>query len=518
MKTIYHASFDIGNSEKKPSLDEVLKTIDEWAGRRTNACINFKNIQEESHLDFPEASLDIVNINRNGVSLAALTLSHEDKEDSEFKWRTDVRLRSKKDESHKASITVSNGWSDVVLRPDIEYKFARPAIVPMLAEKFNCFNYKQILTHPEILSVDNLSSLVDALYSRRRTLPIILVTRNPMTEKPIVNPFEIAKNVVGLAHVYYCKDKFIPFKIEASIGKSMSCYDGGVRIYWPINEKGTTPSIHPIISSQRLKEDSERARNMHLELLELLAKGSVSRALEVTPEEINEMKLRNKVEVLTEQKDYKELAELYSQDNERLIEDNSKFKQNEEKMTQQIQTLEGKIAALQSRLDATRKNNDEQKDEGEKLTQLEFDSVEEAVKKIREIYSEDQLVILGRADKGAKKCEYDKPELVFKGLEWLATTYRNSKRGEINVNDLDHSCRTQTGLQYLSHQSETTIGQFRNEYEISYGGKQIPLHEHLKRGTSKDSRHALRIAFFYDAEKERVVVGFIGRHQTTKAT
>jgi hypothetical protein len=512
MKTIYHASFEIGSEEYKPNLDNVLKVIDEWASRRTNSCVDFRRITEETHLDFPEASLDIVKLSREDTSLSSLVLRHNDKEDEEFKWCTDVKIRDKKGFPHKASITVSNGWQGVALRPDIDYKFSRPAIVPMLVEKFNCHNFRQLFTHPEVLARENVSSLVNSLYSRHRTLPIILVTRNLGTEKPIVNPFEIAKSVVGLAHVFYCKDKLVPFQIEKSIGKSMSCYDGGIRVYWPISARGTNPSFHPIITAQKLKEDEARARNINLELLEMLSKESISRAAEVSDEEVHEMRLKNRAKVLTENQDYQELAELYAADNTRLSEETNKLKQREEKLQQQVQTLEARIAVMQAGLKSKKK------DEDENLTQLSFSSVEEAVNKIKEIYSEDQLQILGRAEKGAKKCMYDKPEFVFKGLEWLATTYRSAKKGEIEVKDLDISCRNQTGLQYLAHQSESTMGQFENEYYVDYGGRKIALKEHLKKGTSKDPRNAIRIAFFYDTEKEKVVVGFIGRHQTTKAT
>ena len=512
MKTIYHASFDIGNKEAKPNLDKVLKVIDEWASRRTNACINFSQLNEETHLDFPEASLDVVKLSRGDTSLASLVLKHEDREDKEFQWSADVRLRDQKNTPHKISITVSNGWSGVALRPEIEYKVSRPAVVPMLIDALDCYNFKHLLTHPEVLSRENVSSLVDALYSRRRTLPIILITRDPITERPVVNPFEIAKSVAGLAHVYYCKDKFVQFRIEESIGKSMSCYDGGVRTYWPINEKGTDPSFHPLITAQRLKEDEERARNISTELLEMLAKESISRAVEVSPEEIHEMRLKLRAEVLTGIKDYEELAELYADDNTRLTTENGELKKTEEALKQQIKTLEAKVQGLQASFDKS-----EIKDEDEKLTDTSFKTVKKAVNRIKEIYSEDQLVILGRADKGAKDSLYEKPEVVFKVLEWLATTYRSTRKGELKK-DLAQSCMEQTGLQYRAHQSKITMSTFESEYYANYNGKKIPLNEHLRKGTSKDPRHTLSVAFFYDAEKEKVVVGFIGQHQTTKTT
>ena len=513
MKSIYHSSFAIGTADKKPSLDEVLKVIDSWASRRTNSCLNFSQMGEETRTTFEDTSLDVLKLSKDGTSLVSLILKHDDREDKEFKWGTSVCLKDQANAPQKISITVSNGWSGMALRPDIDYKFSRPAIVPMLVDAFNCHNFKQLKNQPEILTRDNVKDLVDALYSKHRTLPIVLVTCDMNTERPIVNAAEIAKSIVGLAHVYVCQDKLVPFKIENSIGKSMSCYGGAVRIYWPINEKGTDPRFHPIITPQRLKErEGFRAKYLQIELLEKLAKESISRVAEVSPEEIQEMRLRLKAEVLTGQNDYQELAELYAQDNERLNKDNEMLKKSEADLQSKIQTLEAKIVGLQSTLE-----NKQVKDEDEALTDTSFRTVKDAVKRVQEIYSEDQLVIMGRAQKGARECLYQHPEEVFKALEWLATTYRNTRKGELK-GDLIQSCTNQTGLHYQPHQSKTTMGQFENEYYVEYNGGKIPLREHLRKGSSKDPRYSLSIAFFYDHAKEKVVVGFIGRHQTTKST
>lgn len=513
MKAIYHASFAIGTATDKPALDDVLRVIDSWASRRTQSCLNFSQMGEETRITFEDTSLDVVKISKDETSLVSLALKHDDRDDKNFKWGTSICLKDQKDAPQKVSITVSNGWSGVALRPDINYKFSRPAVVPMLIDAFDCHNFKQLKNQPEILTRDNVSDLVGALYSKHRSLPIVLVTCDMKTERPIVNAVEIAKSLVGLAHVYVCQDKLVPFKIENSIGKSMSCYGGAVRIYWPINEKGTDPRLHPIITPQRLKErDGFRAKNLHTELLAALAEKSTSRVAEVSPEEVQEMRLKIKADFFTVQKDYKELSNLYEEDNVRLNDENLALKQSEAELQFKIQTLEAKIVGLQSTL-----NNRRIKDEDEALTDTSFRTVKDAVKRIQEIYSEDQLVILGRAQKGAKDCLYQHPEEVFKALEWLATTYRNTRKGELK-GDLVQSCITQTGLHYLSHQSEVTMTTFDNEYFVNYDGRNVALEEHLKKGASKDPRHALRIAFFYDCKKEKVVVGFIGRHQTTKAT
>ena len=66
-------------------------------------------------------------------------------------------------------------------------------------------------------------------------------------------------------------------------------------------------------------------------------------------------------------------------------------------------------------------------------------------------------------------------------------------------------------MKYASHQSQTTMGMFPNEYKVEYRGKSYYLREHMAKGVSKDPRETLRIAFFWDKKNKVPVVGYIGQ-------
>ena len=38
---------------------------------------------------------------------------------------------------------------------------------------------------------------------------------------------------------------------------------------------------------------------------------------------------------------------------------------------------------------------------------------------------------------------------------------------------------------------------------------------HIKKGTSREARYSIRVGFHYDEESEKLVIGYIGQHQTT---
>ncbi len=62
------------------------------------------------------------------------------------------------------------------------------------------------------------------------------------------------------------------------------------------------------------------------------------------------------------------------------------------------------------------------------------------------------------------------------------------------------------------------MGQYSSDYEIIWGNKTVKLKEHLGFGTSKDPRHTIRVAFFFDSSGKKVIVGYVGLHQQTRAT
>ena len=76
----------------------------------------------------------------------------------------------------------------------------------------------------------------------------------------------------------------------------------------------------------------------------------------------------------------------------------------------------------------------------------------------------------------------------------------------------------EVGWRFEANQSKTAIGKYPGWYQCIYADSTYTVEEHLKKGSSKDPRHTMRIAFVWDGQMEKVIVGFIGQHQKTDAT
>ncbi len=110
------------------------------------------------------------------------------------------------------------------------------------------------------------------------------------------------------------------------------------------------------------------------------------------------------------------------------------------------------------------------------------------------------------------------PEQVWKALEWLATSYYDSRIGLATNPDLDVSCREASGMWYKTSQHDNTMALYRNAYTTRVNGRIIWLGEHIGKGTGFDPRRTIRIGFDWDRTLQKVIIGYIGRHQTTAAS
>ena len=145
----------------------------------------------------------------------------------------------------------------------------------------------------------------------------------------------------------------------------------------------------------------------------------------------------------------------------------------------------------------------------------ELESVEQAVKLVQQKFGDRiNFQLIAKSDTGIP---FDNPRQVWDALEWLATTYYEAKTSGSGETDLDLSLRQACGWHYTPAQSPVTMGQYREYYEIWLRGRKRELVEHIGTGNGYN-RGTIRVAFLWDADEKKLVVGYIGRHQRTDAS
>ena len=147
----------------------------------------------------------------------------------------------------------------------------------------------------------------------------------------------------------------------------------------------------------------------------------------------------------------------------------------------------------------------------------ELDSVGAAVALAMERYP-GQLLFRLNAESEAEESAFKWPDQVWNALRWLATDYFISHLGDHPIPNIDEACRQACGMWYKTSQHENTMTQFREAYTTRVNGRIIWLGEHIGKGNSFDPRRTIRIAFDWDRQLQKVVIGYIGQHQRTAAT
>ena len=144
-----------------------------------------------------------------------------------------------------------------------------------------------------------------------------------------------------------------------------------------------------------------------------------------------------------------------------------------------------------------------------------FSNADEAIVHAERVFADELAFALN--GKSAKTQPFQKPEELFKALAWLATEYHRLRPNPGPSPDFDRMIREACpGWTYKPNQTETTMGMYTEWYQTTWRGKRFELTHHVGKGNGRDPKNTIRIAFNWDDEHNRVVVGYIGLHQRNR--
>ena len=205
------------------------------------------------------------------------------------------------------------------------------------------------------------------------------------------------------------------------------------------------------------------------------------------------------------------------------IEDYLLLRLGNQDLEQENDELEREVQSLKEQLFESR-NKEEgfrlalaSQDSGGGEESMEIENVNDAVGLAKEKFG-DQLLFQLNSESSVEGNPFKWPDRVWKALEWLATSYYDSRTGATKTPDLDGSCRLASEMWYKTSQHDTTMTTYRNSYTTRVGGRTVWLREHIGKGASLDPRRTIRIAFDWDRGLRKVIIGYIGRHQKTAAS
>lgn len=111
-----------------------------------------------------------------------------------------------------------------------------PSIVRHLIDDsrhFACLGTTKLSASPHRLDVGDGAALRDELADAHRQCPIVVIRTSRTTERPVLNPVELAKLLAGIALVYDAPARELNEELEWMIPEAYRCTHGMARVYMP---------------------------------------------------------------------------------------------------------------------------------------------------------------------------------------------------------------------------------------------------------------------------------------------
>jgi hypothetical protein len=422
-----------------------------------------------------------------------------------------------------ASLVIRTEW----VRPQVSmprFSMRAPRLIRDLLAEFEIRDAgHRLASQAHVLDAAGAASFVDELLlNPERTRPVVFVSDDPQSMRPLVDPRELARELAGMAHVYYSLYGYPAALVAKSLGARLGVGSGGMRIWWPRLTRESNPSDHRLYAGASLRDWKGSGTPVEA----LFRAVSVAAATNAVPTAYGQLRRAARHATLAAVNDREDLIAMAEQT---LIEN--------DKLEQQIKAAEerAELASLE-REEAVRQLEElrEEKRLTDKQMSLamahsaptnalpELDAAGSQVPQtVLEAVQQAQpqcphLSFADRAFDSAEDCPYEFPQDILEDLlklERLAALWARPEG--IGGTDLAGKA-AELGLHWKGGVSDTTTGGNRaRQYEFVWRGEKRKVGPHTRRDRGNG---AGRIARIYldkyepdDSAKRLLIVGIVGR-------
>lgn len=516
MRTVYRTYFELAD-QQKPTFESVRDTILGWASSRKGIQITGAlNFQGDSGLSDAGKGFSIESRHYSGANGTAwgLRLLTPDKEPN-VSWVTETTVHQNPEGSLWVSCSLQVGRTSESLSP-VMRSASRPGVVERILSKYPGKGLLQLSSKPFGCSPDQAPLLLRVLEAPERHHPVVFIstTRDGAC---VCDGKKLADHLCGLAYVIVAESAGVTDRLGQALSDRLNCFDGGVRIYWPGFKRNSSPLEHPLWVRSKIQAlNALHPARLGGEILDRIAAVSVFTSSEffVPWSKIAEWQRANALAEAKANNNESEMIELFDQANRDLEYQVRQLKEALEQKAQEAAKYKTLADTFRAALESG--NTAEVAESLESGIETVADALAVAAKEFP-----DKLVFCWNCKSDGEDSTFEKPEEVLAVLRWLATTYYDSRIGTKNCPDFEQSVReTVEGWSYEPHQSKGTMNHKKlwDWYHTKHDEIEYSLPEHLKCGTKKDARYSIRIAFTWDPNSKRVILGYLGQHQQNSAT
>ena len=446
----------------------------------------------------------------------------QDEEDPSLNWITDVGVQH---DASSAWLSVTNyltSSGEVAATP-----LYRPRTRPRIVR--DCLNRLgtplPLGPRPRVLRAndDEITQFVQDLVNPARRFPIVFVSCRNIDDRPLTDAAQLADWLAGVASVVVAKDRFPSRRLRDHIPPHLGCWDGAVRIYWPRFQPTDASEVHRVWAADTVLNYDSANSNFEYGFREAI----LTRICDLTAHQThhkyldwpmitafaNSAKTEAALADARRAGDDSALIKLYEGEIEILKETNRALRvRNEE--------LESDLAIAHDNL-KTLHEHSHTKASPVAAPPAGPESVESVAGAI--LWAEDAFAgqlafaLNGQSDEDTP---YKHPVEVARAFQWLATTFLGARTGVSPCAELKLSIREHCGAawSWMGGQSDYSVNKYSGDYHCNFEGKRYEVGEHVGTGKSKDARETIRIGFRYLETRQKILIGYVGQHQTTAQT
>ena len=464
-------------------------------------------------------------------ALCAWVLKHGDEDVHGRQWIVEVGVKKFAGTLEVSCVVKTDERSTLVSSPVIA---AQPRVIRYIA--------KNVLSAKDAVFVDAVPgetlrtvgqnrdsylAFLAEIERNDRNGAIVLVSATREGEY-LVNPTKLQRTLLGLAHVVWVLPGSNSYEMAEVLGQSWSAWDGAVNML-------AIPSVSGVRSRYFLRDEirawGEEPQRISRVLAWVTASTNIPRLrVHVRPEGVIQLSGRRRMEKVRATSAQMNAAQL-----RQMMEENSKRVDEQERYFNEIVE---ENAGLQVELSRYKDDLEETQNE---LRKKKFDikslkdhfpqpapavpSIQEpllkfALKKepspldcieIIELIYDNRCTVLNSARTSATKMTlfiYGRDLLDL--LKRLVTTYRDGL-----MDGGDSKARGVFGKsEYAAKESEPVMTNkaMRRQRTFDYDGTQVEMFRHLKIGVDDDPTRTIRVHFHWDGDRQKIVIGYCGKH------
>ncbi len=459
----------------------------------------------------------------------------EDKRTLGRTWITEIILEKKPSEETRIGLRLLLTSDDM----DNNFSPTTPGCIKNLIETVEIYSAtnKFFATSRDINDKNSYMEFEDHLLNPKRQVPLIVISADSKAKNYAIDPQKIAKAVTGIAHVY-CLNFEKAWSLSEKVGKTLSVFDGGIRVYMPGFDESANPGAHRLVTKLFLKnnkrknfairelhrlvaQDSIRRNRLGREILSYSSVNSLRLETETKKLETDATKLENNAAKLETETQKLEIRLRKGSELEKSLRNQiiSLNKSHDEIKEQADQTVEWATDYQKRAENAEEDKNgliaqvqilkEFIKQSGEEVPQSTYpDSWKKVAAWVQENLS-GHLELTASAKKGLKNSQYELIEMVCKCLEWLAYDYRRVRMTEGGGDEAKNNYRLYEGI------LNSLCG--GHEYEFEHEGQKYKADWHIKiGGNTRDPKRCLRIYYTWDESSNMIIVSDLPAHRETQ--